>query len=136
MGNTDKSAKIETFLEFFQTECVKNETLNERIFTELHSEVGANVLADIVLSYSNTLDESFAALKISLESVDAEKSSRICHKLKGSSMLIGFSRLAKSCEQVCSDFKNKTDSNWSDSLKLIIDEIATIKKAIVVAQHP
>lgn len=133
MGTNNKT---ENFLEFFQSECVKNETLDERIFLDLYSEVGASVLVDIVQSYRKTLDESFTALKATLESADAEKSYRICHKLKGSSMLIGFSHLAKSCEQVCSDFKKQEDNNWSKSLKLIMDEVATIKEAIVVAQNP
>lgn len=126
----------ENFLEFFQSECVKNETLDERIFLDLYSEVGASVLVEIVQSYRKTLDESFTALRATLETADAEKSYRICHKLKGSSMLIGFSHLAKSCEQVCSDFKKQKDNNWSTSLKLIMDEVATIKEAIVVAQNP
>ena len=133
MGTNDKT---ETFLEFFQSESVKNETLDERIFLDLYSEVGANVLADIVISYSKTLDESLTALRATLESADAERSYRICHKLKGSSMLVGFSRLAQSCEQVCSDFKGQKDNNWSSSLKLIMDQVATIKEAIIVAQNP
>ncbi len=128
--------KTETFLEFFQSECVKNETLDERIFLDLYSEVGAGVLADIVVSYSKTLDESFTSLRTTLESADAETSYRICHKLKGSSMLLGFSHLAQSCEQVCSDFKGKKVNDWSNSLKLIMDEVATIKEAIIVAQNP
>jgi HPt (histidine-containing phosphotransfer) domain-containing protein len=128
--------KTENFLEFFQSECVKNETLDERIFLDLNSEVGANILSEIIISYSKTLDESFVALRATLETADTEKSYRICHKLKGSSMLIGFSHLAQSCGQVCSDFKSQRDNNWYNSLKLIMDEVAKIKKVIIVAQTP
>ena len=132
MGNVDKT---ESFLELFQSECVKNELLDESIFLELYSEVGANVLADIVLSYSKTLDESFTIIKGLLENVDTEKAFRICHKLKGSSQLVGFTRLASACEQVCADYKSQRETNWSSSLKLIMDDVAAIKETIIGAQN-
>ncbi len=128
--------KNENFLELFQSECVKNDLLDEKNFLQLYSEVGADVLAEIVMSYSNTLDESFSGLRLLINSPNSEKSYRLCHKLKGSSQLVGFLSLAKICEQVCADHKNHNRTVELNFLKQILDQIAAIKEAIIVAQNP
>jgi HPt (histidine-containing phosphotransfer) domain-containing protein len=132
MENNDKA---KNFLELFQSECVKNELIDEIRFHELYSEIGTIVLADIVISFSKTLDESFISLQETLQNHDAERSFRICHKLKGSSQLLGFTKLAQSCEKICASFKSLTKDVETETLQRIMGNVATIKEAIIFAQN-
>lgn len=133
MGDIDQS---ESFIELFQSECVKNQLLDEESFLQLYSEVGPKVLTDILLSYSITLDESFEFFKKNIHNSDAEQSYKMCHKLKGSSQLVGFKRLAESCEAVCTNYKNQTPIDDTKMLKKILDEVGSIKEALIVSQNP
>lgn len=84
--------------------------LDKSAFENLIAETSPEVVWEILTSFKTTLSESVSGLQNS--KATPEELYKVCHKLKGSSLLIGFVPLGELCKTAMSDIKTASRDDY------------------------
>lgn len=99
--------------------------LDKAGFETLIHETSPDVVMDILAAFKKTLQESISRLEHS--DTSAEEARKVCHKLKGSSLLIGFVPLGELCKTVMNDSKNNFSEFKKDIENVLLSARETQK---------
>lgn len=88
----------------------KKHLLDKLAFETLIKETSPDVVYDILTSYKTTLKESIDQLN-QVQKLTQDDVYKVCHKLKGSSLLIGFSPLGQLCVKAMTGLRESKVDN-------------------------
>jgi len=77
----------------------RQDLIDRAVLETLIDKTSPQVVFDIMLAFIKTLDEAIQSLE-PRDSLSNEQLYRICHKVKGSSLLVGFVKLGEECKKV------------------------------------
>lgn len=97
----------------------KRHLIDKNVFETLIDETSSEVVFDIVCAFRKTLIETIEKLSNSA-SLTNEDVYKICHKVKGSSLLIGFSPLAEESKIVMNLTRENPDSDINEKLQTVL----------------
>lgn len=112
----------------------RQQLLDRSVFEALIDETNPQVVFDIMNAFVKTLDEAIAQLKTSKD-VSCDQLYRVSHKVKGSSLLIGFTKLGELCkEMTVFSSQNSTDPVDSVVVKQLITSLEQVKSCVEIIQ--
>lgn len=115
-------AQVEHFLNQFQDDL----DLSRATCRLLCEETSPTVFSEILTAYKSTLRESRDRLKMA-DSLPYDELYKICHKLKGSSLLIGFHKIGGTCidaMKLCDELRTQTSKDAQDKAQRLFFDIS------------
>lgn len=101
--------------------------LDVKAFDTLIEETGADVVYDILRAFKGTLNECLGRLEQG-NKLSSEDTYKVCHKLKGSALLIGFKPLGEACMKAMVPLK-KADGTYSQEIHNTTSEVIRLLKS-------
>ncbi len=103
--------------------------LDKPAFENLIIETTPEVVWEILTSFKTTLSESIERLQNPQASGDDLY--KVCHKLKGSSLLIGFAPLGDLCKTAMHDIKNASREVYSKGIEKVLSCAQETQKLVI-----
>ena len=97
----------------------ENNLLDKSTFETLISETSNDVVWDILDAFKPTLQVSIATLEHT--QLRTSEAHNVCHKLKGSSLLIGFIPLGEFCKAAMGEMNNCPPEDFEKTIKNVLD---------------
>jgi len=93
----------------------------------LSQDTNSETVLKILVEYKKTLKESTDKIRNALAEGDAEVISRACHKLVGTSELLGFKAMATRCRSIEQNLKSETNpQNEVTEIHALLDTLDRI----------
>jgi chemotaxis protein histidine kinase CheA len=92
----DKDESAESTLDAFVKSLENTQLLDKSVFKTLLTETSPEIVAEILVAYNSTLQEGIDKLK-ERTSLTVDEIYKVCHKIKGSSLLVGFKSIGNDC---------------------------------------
>ncbi len=97
---------------------------DEQAFLQLCEDTDFETAFQILQRFNDNLKQSASSLKVSLSSEDADAAWKVCHKLAGSSELLGFIKFGKFARDLSHQIKASPDINsFTGELESMVLEI-------------
>lgn len=112
----------------------RQQLLDREVFETLIDETNPQVVFDIMNAFVTTLGEAIHQLEASKE-ITSDQLYRLSHKVKGSSLLVGFTKLGELCRDLTVSTQKSTSNTADPSVvKKLVSSLKEVKSCVEVIQ--
>lgn len=112
----------------------RQQLLDRTVFETLIDETSPQVVFDIMSAFITTLDEAINQLRSSQE-ITQSQLYRLSHKVKGSSLLVGFTKLGELCRELTiSAQESQAETVEPYVVKRLLSSLEEVKSCVEIIQ--